>query len=153
MTIKFEQVSPDTANAVELIGELDAYLNQLPYTADSRHAFSVDKLMREGVVFFIATLDGQLAGCGGVKLFGTEYAEVKRMFVRPVHRGKGLGKAILNHLASYVGERQINLLRLETGVYQEEAIGLYEAWGFKRRSPFGEYKEHRLSLYFEKPLT
>ena len=153
MTIKFEQVSPDTANAVQLIGELDAYLNQLPYTADSRHAFSVDKLMREGVVFFIATLDGQLAGCGGVKLFGTEYAEVKRMFVRPVHRGKGLGKAILNHLASYVGERQINLLRLETGVYQEEAIGLYEAWGFKRRSPFGEYKEHPLSLYFEKPLT
>jgi putative acetyltransferase len=152
VTIKFEQVSPDTANAVALIGELDAYLNQLPYTPDSRHAFSVDKLIREGVVFFIATLDGDLAGCGGIKLFGTEYAEVKRMFVRPVHRGKGLGKAILNHLASYVDAQQIKLLRLETGIYQAEAIGLYEAWGFKRRSPFGEYKEHPLSLYFEKPL-
>ena len=153
VTIKFEQVSPDTANAVELIGELDAYLNHLPYTPDSRHAFSVDKLIREGVVFFIATLDGELAGCGGVKLFGAEYAEVKRMFVRPIHRGKGLGKAILNHLASYVGAQQIGVLRLETGIYQEEAIGLYEAWGFKRRSPFGEYKEHPLSLYFEKRLT
>jgi GNAT superfamily N-acetyltransferase len=152
VTISIEQVSPDTANAVELIGELDAYLNQLPYDPDSRHAFSVDKLIREGVVFFVATLDGELAGCGGLKLFDSEYAEVKRMFVRPIYRGKGLGKAILNHLASYVGERQISLLRLETGIYQEEAIGLYEAWGFKRRPPFGEYKEHPLSLYFEKPL-
>lgn len=153
MTIKIEQVSPDTSDAVELISELDAYLNQLPYTPESRHAFSVDKLIREGVVFFIATINDEPVGCGGVKLFDTEYAEVKRMFVRPTHRGKGLGKAILNHLADYARQCQIDLLRLETGIYQEEAIGLYEAWGFKRRSPFGEYKEHPLSMYFEKPLT
>lgn len=151
--ITIEQISPDTPNAVELIGELDSYLNALPYTADSRHAFSVDKLIREGVVFFIATVGGELAGCGGLKLFGSEYAEVKRMFVRPVHRGKGLGKAILNHLATYAGERQVKLLRLETGIYQVEAIGLYEAWGFARRAPFGEYKEHPLSLYFERHLA
>lgn len=153
MTIKIEQVSPDTSDAVELISELDAYLDQLPYTPESRHAFSVDKLIREGVVFFIATINDEPVGCGGVKLFDTEYAEVKRMFVRPTHRGKGLGKAILNHLADYARQCQIDLLRLETGIYQEEAIGLYEAWGFKRRSPFGEYKEHPLSMYFEKPLT
>ena len=153
MSITIEQTSPDASRAVELIGELDAFLNALPYTADSRHAFSVEKLIREGVVFFIATLDNELAACGGLKLVGSEYAEVKRMFVRPVHRGKGLGKAILNYLAKYAGERQIKLLRLETGIYQEEAIGLYEAWGFKRRAPFGEYKEHPLSLYFEKSLV
>src|SRR5262245_38940784 len=152
MPITIEQVSPDTIDAVQLIGELDDHLNQLPYTPESRHAYSVDKLIREGVVFFIATIDGELAGCGGVKLFECEYAEVKRMFVRPRHRGKGLGKAILDHLASYVRESDIDLLRLETGIYQEEAIGLYEKWGFKRRSPFGEYKEDPLSLYFEKPL-
>ena len=153
MTIQIEEISPDTPDAVTLIGELDSYLNQLPYTADSRHAFSVDKLIRQGVVFFIITVDGELAGCGGVKLFGNDYAEVKRMYVRPIHRGKGLGKTILNHLASYAGEHKIDLLRLETGIYQVEAIGLYEAWGFKRCSPFGDYKEHPLSLYFEKSLT
>jgi putative acetyltransferase len=152
MGITIEQVSPDSVNAVQLIGELDNYLNQLSYTPESRHAYSIDKLIAEGVVFFIVTIDGELAGCGGVKLFESEYGEVKRMFVRPRHRGRGLGKAILDHLACYVREREIDLLRLETGIYQEEAIGLYEKWGFKRRSPFGEYKEHPLSLYFEKPL-
>jgi putative acetyltransferase len=153
LTLQIEQISPETPEAVTLIDELDSYLNQLPYTADSRHAFSVDKLIREGVVFFIATIDNELAGCGGIKCFDNEYAEVKRMYVRPIHRGKGLGKTILNHLASYAAEHKINLLRLETGIYQVEAIGLYEAWGFKRRSPFGDYKEHPLSLYFEKSLT
>ena len=153
VSLNIEQITPDDSRAVDLISELDAYLNALPYTADSRHAFSVEKLIREGVVFFIATLDDELAACGGLKLFGSEYAEVKRMFVRPHHRGKGLGKAILNHLATYAVERRIQLLRLETGIYQEEAIGLYEAWGFKRRAPFGEYKEHPLSLYFEKSLV
>ncbi len=123
-----------------------------PILAESRHAFSIEKLLREGVAFFIALYDGKPAGCGGVKLFDSDYGEVKRMYVRPVYRGFGIGKAILNHLAAYLQEHGMNVLRLETGIYQTEAIGLYQRWGFQRRSPFGEYKEHPLSLYFEKML-
>jgi putative acetyltransferase len=44
-------------------------------------------------------------------------------------------------------------LRLETGIYENEAIGLYEASGFRRVPPFGEYKEDPLSLFFEKPIV
>src|SRR5688500_17635116 len=72
-----------------------------PYPAQSRHAFSVEKLLREQVVFFVTRYESQLAGCGGIKMFGTDYGEVKRMFVRPEFRGKGLGKAMLRHLANY----------------------------------------------------
>ena len=50
--------------------------------------------------------------------------------MRPVYRGRGLGKAVLNHLAAYARQQQVNVLRLETGIYQVEAIGLYESWGF-----------------------
>ena len=103
--------------------------------------------------FFVARVDGDPAACGGLKLFDSEYGEVKRMYVRPVYRGLGLGKAILNHLAEYAAAHQMNVLRLETGIYQVEAIGLYERWGFQRRPPFGEYKEDPLSVYFEKQLT
>lgn len=152
MGVTITEVPPDCPDAVELIRELDEHLDQQPYTASSRHAFSVDKLVREGVVFFVARYDDQLAGCGGIKLFPDDYAEVKRMFVRPTYRGFGLGRQILDRLTEHTLANDIDVLRLETGIYQKEAIGLYEKYGFNRRPPFGEYKEDPLSVYFEKSL-
>ena len=67
---------PDSDDAVQLISELDAQLTSHDYPEESRHAFSIDKLIREEVAFFVMRLEGQPAGCGGVKLFGTEYGEV-----------------------------------------------------------------------------
>ncbi|HSE31571.1 MAG TPA: GNAT family N-acetyltransferase [Pyrinomonadaceae bacterium] len=151
MTISIFEVPPDSAEAVQLIKELDEHLLAHPYPPQSRHAFSVDKLLRERVVFFVTYYDGQLAGCGGIKMFD-DYGEVKRMFVRPIFRGNGLGKAMLNHLAEYARSKQILLLRLETGIYEVEAISLYEGFGFRRRSPFGEYQEDPLSVYLEKSV-
>src|SRR5215204_7570830 len=126
MSIVITEVAPDSADAVQLIRELDEHLMGHPYPPQSRHAFSVQKLLREGVVFFITHYEGQLAGCGGIKLLGTEYAEVKRMYVRPAFRGKALGKAMLSRLAEYAQGKGVGLLRLETGIYEVEAIGLYE---------------------------
>ena len=152
MTIITVEERPDSAVAIELIGELDAYLDALPYPNESRHAYSVEKLLREGVVFFITRCEGEPAACGAVKLFPPEYAEVKRMYVRPAFRGLGLGKAMLNHLADYALLHQLQMLRLETGIFQTEAIGLYERYGFQRRLPFGEYKVDPMSVYFEKAI-
>jgi GNAT superfamily N-acetyltransferase len=152
MAITIVEERPDFGDALELLTELDADLHRHPYPPESRHAFSVDQLVREGVAFFVTRHDGRPAGCGGIKLFGTEYGEVKRMYVRPSHRGSGLGKAMLDRLAEYARGRQVRLLRLETGIYQPEAIGLYERYGFQRRPPFGEYKVDPLSIYFEMPV-
>jgi putative acetyltransferase len=142
---------PDSREAMELLAELDAALHEYPYPAESRHAFSVEKLIRESVAFFVGSYDGQLAACGGVKLF-SDYGEVKRMYVRPAFRGKGLGKAILDYLAAHARANRIHLLRLETGIYQVEAIGLYDGWGFQRRGPFGDYKSDPNTVYFEKEI-
>jgi ribosomal protein S18 acetylase RimI-like enzyme len=63
-----------------------------------------------------------------------------------------LGKAVLDQLAAYARSQQIQLLRLETGIYQTEAIGLYERYGFQRRGPFGEYKDDPNTVFFEKSI-
>jgi putative acetyltransferase len=152
MSITIAEVAPDSSEAIQLISELDAHLQSHPYPPQSRHAFSVDKLLREGVAFFVADYKGETGGCGGIKIFPNDYGEVKRMWVRPHLRGLGLAKAMLNHLADYALSRGVKVLRLETGIYETEAIALYERFGFQRRSPFGEYNEDPLSVYFEKRL-
>lgn len=149
----FVEISPDAPEAVEIMGELDAHLWTHPYPPQSRHAFSVEKMLREGVVFFVTHYEEQRAGCGGIKIFEGDYGEVKRMYVRPQFRGKGLGKAMISHLAGYARSKGLELLRLETGIYEVEAIGLYLSCGFERRAPFGEYVEDPLSVYLEKRIV
>jgi len=151
MSAVITQERPDSADAVLLIGELDAHLTPL-YPSESRHGFSVEKLIAEGVAFFLLRYQGAPAGCGGIKLFGTGYGEIKRMYVRPRFRGHGFGKLLLNHLAAYAQARGVPLLRLETGIYQPEAIGLYERMGFRRIPPFPPYKEDPLSWCYEKRI-
>jgi GNAT superfamily N-acetyltransferase len=151
MGVEFVQERPDTPEAIALIEELESYLTPL-YPQESRHGFSVDKLIREGVAFFVIRHNGAPAGCGGIKLFGDEYGELKRMFVRPSFRGLGLAKAMISCLESYARKRAVPIVRLETGIHQSEAIGLYERCGYQRIGPFGEYKEDPLSLFYEKRL-
>jgi len=145
------QERPDTADALRLIDELESYLTPL-YPAESRHGFSVEKLLREEVAFFVLRHEGKPAGCGGIKLFGTDYGEIKRMYVRQQFRGLKLSRLMLNHLADYALQHRVTTLRLETGIYQTEAIGLYERWGFEQIPPFGDYKEDPLSLCYEKHI-
>jgi GNAT superfamily N-acetyltransferase len=153
MPVTIAEERPDTADALQLLSELDIDLHRFDYPAESRHAFSVDKLIREGVAFFVTRWEGVPVGCGGVKLYGSDYGEVKRMYVRQEFRGKGLGKAMLDRLAEHALTHDVHILRLETGIYQTEAIGLYERWGFWRRPPFGEYAVDPNSVYFEKALS
>lgn len=143
---------PDSADAVLLITELEAHLEPL-YPRASRHGLSVEQLLAEDVAFFLLRWNGTPASCGGVKLFGAEYGELKRMYVRPQFRGLGFGKMMLRHLADYARERGVDLLRLETGVHQHEAIALYERMGFHRIPPFGAYTDDPLSLYYELRLA
>ena len=143
---------PDTPDAIMLIEELEEHLAPF-YPATERHGYSMEKLIKQGVAFFVTRYDGVPAGCGGVQFFDTaEYGELKRVFVRPQFRGLGLAKFMLEHLEAYTLEHNIALLRLETGIHQKEAIGLYERMGYKTRPPFGEYTNDPLSLFFEKKI-
>ena len=151
MTTIITPERPDAPDAVMLIEGLETFLEPF-YPATSRHGYSVEKLIKQGVAFFVIRQDGVPAGCGGVQFFGAEYGELKRMFVRPEFRGLGLAKLMLEHLENYTREHHIHVLRLETGIYQKEAIGLYERWGFQRIQHFGEYVDDPLSSFFEKKI-
>ena len=67
-------------------------------------------------------------------------------------RGNGLAKLIMCELEAHLKQRGIGVARLETGIYQPEAIGLYEKLGYEIRGPFGAYKPDPLSVFMEKRL-
>ena len=142
---------PDSPDAVALITELEAHLEPL-YPRESRHGYSVEKLIAQAVAFFVLRDNGTPAGCGGIQLFGTEYGELKRMYVRPQYRGLGYGKLLLDHLGDHARAHGVGILRLETGIHQAAAIRLYECVGFQRVPPFGAYVEDPLSLFYEKRI-
>jgi len=151
MPVVITSERPDSEVAMALIAELEALLSPL-YPAESRHGYSVAKLLREGVAFFVIRHDGLPAGCGGIQLFGSEYGEIKRMYVRPAFRGLELGKRLIEHFAAAARSQGVGCLRLETGIHQHEAIGLYERMGFERIGPFGAYGDDPLSRFYEKLL-
>jgi ribosomal protein S18 acetylase RimI-like enzyme len=156
MAVEIALERPDTPDATALILELEAILAPR-YPAASRHGFSPARLLAEGVDFYVLRADGAAAACGGVLIVDDDasaaYAEVKRMFVRPAFRGSGFGKAILDRLAARAGEHGVDVLRLETGIHQVAAIGLYERTGFRQIAAFGPYVDDPLSRYFEKRLA
>jgi GNAT superfamily N-acetyltransferase len=152
MSILIEPERPDSPDAIALIEELEAHLAP-QYPSESRHGLSVERLIAESVAFFVVRYDGSPAACGGIKLVGTEFGELKRMYVRPAFRGLGLAKALVERLAVHACEHGVSRLRLETGIHQREAIGLYEGMGFHGIPPFPPYLPDPLSLFFEKPLS
>jgi putative acetyltransferase len=155
VNIAIERVRAPTGEAKELLAELDQVLGAA-YEPHQRHALSIEQLFQPEVRFFVARLDGNPVGCGGVALYDG-YAEVKRMYAREAVRRRGVGKALLTHIEAEARDAGQRVLRLETGVHQAAAIGLYKRWGFRPREPFGPYAELppysiATSLFYEKPL-
>jgi putative acetyltransferase len=152
MAVVITAERPDTPDAQALIEELEGHLETL-YPRASRHGFSVEKLLRERVTFFVTRDGNQAAGCGGILIVGNEYAEIKRMYVRPGFRGRGLGRLMLDHLVAHGLAQGLGVIRLETGIHQLEAIALYERGGFRRIAPFGSYSDDPFSQCYERVVA
>ena len=156
MTITIQQEPADSPDAVQLVAELDAILTPL-YPDENRHGYSVEKLLNQRVFFYVVRVNGEAAGCSGVQLFVEEekrpFAEVKRMYVRPKFRGQGLGKRLLAQLEETAVSHNIDLMRLETGTFQVESIGLYEKVGYYRIPAFGHYQDTENTHSYEKEIV
>ena len=99
--------------------------------------------------------DGTPLGCGALRALGDDVAEVKRMYVVPAARGRGVSRAVLEALEAAAREHGWTTLRLETGPLQPEAIGLYSSAGYLPISAFGAYvgdPDAEQSLFFERVL-
>ena len=160
MLITLEHISHATDDARTLVGELDADLSG-EYEPEQAHGLKIDRIFQPHILFFIARLDGQPVGCGGVAFLsngdGEKLAEVKRMYVRPTARGHGVAQAILDRLESEAGARGVRRLILETGDVRHAAMRLYERAGFTRCGAFGEYatmppRAIERSVFYEKRM-
>jgi putative acetyltransferase len=100
-------------------------------------------------------VEGTLAACGAVKILDDDsrYGELKRMFVLEPHRGMGISKALLAHLEAHLISLDVTIARLETGIKQPEALGLYRRHGYRKRAQFGAYLADPLSVFMEKRLA
>lgn len=140
---------PDQRDTIALIEALDAYLKPL-YPPQSQHGLNLLALLNPGVSFVVARdPKGVACGCGAVVLLD-DYGELKRMYVAPERRGHGLGGALLRFLEAQIASSGRRMARLETGIYQLEALRLYESAGYVRRLPFASYKADPLSVFMEK---
>src|SRR6516225_6999746 len=106
--------SPDQPDVVALIAELDAYQDTL-YPPECRYALDLSALKRSNVRFAVARdAQGQAVGCGALVL-SDAFGEIKRMYVRPQHRGAGIARGIIGLLEWQAHEAACFLLALETG--------------------------------------
>ena len=143
----------DSADARRLIAALDAHLASR-YSPDQMFGPNLRiEHLKPGIgTFLIARADGLAIGCGALRRLDETTAEVKRMYVEPELRGRGVAKAILEHLEAAARVLGTHRLVLETGVHQAEAIGLYRQAGFSPISCFGEYADSPTSVCFEKKI-
>jgi putative acetyltransferase len=152
VSVVISRERPESPDARSLVEELEAHLATL-YPAESRHGLSVERLVNEQVHLFVTRCDGEATGCGGVQLFASNCAELKRMCVRPPFRGRGFGRLMLDRLVEHSRQHGLRRVRLETGIHQLAAIQLYERNGFAKIPPFGPYTDDPLSRCYEKVVT
>ena len=121
---------------------------------ESVHAFDVDRLRQPGVTFWSAWVGDDLAGCGALKVLDGERGELKSMRVADAFLGRGIGRAVLEHLTAEARARGLRSLWIETGSTPPfvPALRLYESAGFRRCGPFGEYREDPFSVFMTREL-
>ncbi len=101
----------------------------------------------------VAYQDGQAVGCGAIKHFDKETAEVKRMYVLPEKRGQGIAAGILQALEVWAVALHYKKCVLETGKKQVEALALYAKMGYSLIPNYGQYQNVSNSVCFEKRLS
>jgi GNAT superfamily N-acetyltransferase len=143
--------SPYSDAAWRLIERLSAELGER-YGDDGAGAFSPADVQAPGGAFVVAWLNGRPVGCGALRPLAWGVGEVKRMFVEEDARRRGVARKILERLEAIAVQSGYKALRLETGVRQPEALGLYESAGYRHVRCYGQYVDNPLSVCFEKQL-
>jgi putative acetyltransferase len=134
-----------------LVRDLDIYLREKD---GDEHAFYAQYNTLDKIKHVIVLYQNDLAvGCGAIKEYEPKVIEVKRMFVLPTQRGKGIASIILTALENWARELSYEKCILETGNRQEEAIILYQKNKYTITANYGQYAGLANSVCFEKYLS
>ena len=151
--MRIEAIDPRNEAAGILIAQADEYMVAL-YPSISNHLASVEELTRSNVLFVGAYSGSELVACGAVRTSDDDgvYGEIKRIFVMEQHRGKGISRVIMAYLENHLLTCGVKTARLETGIKQPAALGLYRKIGYVERGPFSNYIQDPLSVFMEKSI-
>ena len=149
--LEIARETPDQPEVGALLAKADAR-SQALYPAESRNGLALPELLAAEIRFFVARQDGVAAGCGGYMLLPGNGAELKRLFVNPTARGRGIGAAIVQAIEAAARDEGVGTMWLETGIKSAEALRLYRRLGFTPCPPFAAYRPDPLSVFMVKPL-
>jgi putative acetyltransferase len=147
-----EAVDPRDSVAMTLIAALTQELAQMYHDEDGSGNFAPADVLVARSAFLVGSLGGQPVACGAYRPMSPDVAEIKRMYVEPDYRGRGLGRLTLQELETRARRDGYSWARLETGTLQPEAIRLYERAGYHRIDCYGVYVGNPRSVCFEKAL-
>jgi putative acetyltransferase len=150
MTTTLKRTTSESSDFQNLVRLLDA---DLKLRDGEDHAFysqfnKIDKIKNAVVCY----ADDLPIGCGAFKEYDETSVEIKRMFVQPVFRGKGIAGTILKELELWAAEINYSVAVLETGKRQPEAIALYQKTGYTIIPNFGQYENIENSVCMKKEI-
>jgi len=149
--LTLRRTTSEDPDFIELVKLLDA---DLAIRDGKDHAFfaqynKIDSI-RHVVVAYSESLP---AGCGAIRKYDESTMEVKRMFVKPGYRGKGIARSVLSELEKWTAESGCLYCILETGKRQPEAISLYSSCGYRIIPNYGQYKNVETSVCMLKSIA
>jgi putative acetyltransferase len=150
------RIEIDDVSRPEVIALLEEHLRNMYELSPPEQVFAFDasKLRAPGIAFWTAWEDGTLLGCAALKELSATQGEVKSMRTPARLRGRGAGRALLNHIVHVARERGYRELLLETGSHPAFAPAqtLYRSVGFKECGAFGSYKDNGFSVFMSLQL-
>jgi putative acetyltransferase len=134
-----------------LVAELDA---ELSVRNGESNAFYMQFNKLDGIHHAVVLYQNNMpVACGAIKHYDNQAMEVKRMFVLPAYRGKGLAKEVLQELETWTAELNYSACILETGLMQPEAIALYKKCNYSIIPNYGQYIGDEKSVCFRKEFS
>lgn len=148
--ISLERTTSEHPGFVALVRHLDAYLAKID---GDEHAFYAQYNKIAALQNVVVAMDGDTPiGCGAFKLFDENSVEIKRMYVLPEWRGKGMAPQILAELERWAAELGHSRCVLETGLRMPDAVAFYTKSGYARIENFGQYAGVENSACFAKTV-
>ncbi len=152
MSLSVDRETPLHEDVAALLFESDALAAKL-YPGEYRRPIVPETLTAPGIVFFVARVDGIVAGCCALFEGGDGVAELKRMIVGAKFRRRGVGMALLQAAEEVAPTLSIRSIRIEVGVRNVDGQALYRRAGYREWGPFEPYRLSPISLFFEKTLA